>query len=190
MGRHSSPRQWRYYTSLLRYFLPWILVAVVGVGAVAAGVDSLGDDELQTSPEVTESEAPKKTPKPAPTPTPVASDTEAPEKKGSDNDEPQEQVEKVPLITDGITVQVLNGTSVIGADQNMADRLASLGFAVISVVPASVNYSETTVLWSYAESEEAATRLAVRFGWQVKPKPENLSTQVAIHIVVGADETG
>lgn len=189
MGRHSSPRQWRYYTSLLRYFLPWILVAVVGIGAVWAGVGSLGDDELQTSPEVTESEAPKKTAKPDPTPTPVNSDTAAPEKEGPD-DQPEEEVEEVPLITDGITVQVLNGTSVTGADETMADRLASLGFAVISVASASVNYSQTTVLWSYAESEEAATRLAERFGWQVKPKPENLSTQVAIHIVVGADESG
>ena len=189
MGRHSSPRQWRYYTSLLRYFLPWILVAVVGIGAVWAGVGSLGDDELQTSPKITESEVPKKTAKPDPTPTPVNSDTEAPEKKGSDEQQ-EEPAEEVPLITEGITVQVLNGTSVTGADQTMADRLASLGFAVISVAPASVDYSETTVLWSYAESEEAATRLAERFGWQVKPKPENLSTQVAIHIVVGADESG
>jgi hypothetical protein len=189
VGRHSSPRQWRYYTSLLRYFLPWILVALVGVGAVWAGVGSLGDDELRTSPQVTESEPPKKTAKPDPTPTPVTSDTEPPEEDGSD-DQQEEPAEKVPLITDGMTVQVLNGTSVTGADQAMADRLASLGFTVISVAPASVNYSQTTVLWSYAESEEAATRLAERFGWQVKPKPENLSTQVAIHIVVGADETG
>jgi hypothetical protein len=187
VGRHSSPRQWRYYTSLLRYFLPWILVAVVGVGAVWAGVGSLGDDELQTSPEVTETDAPKRTAKPDPTPTPVESDTQTPEDDGS-NAQPEEP--EVPLITDGMTVQVLNGTSVTGADDAMADRLASLGYAVVSVAPASISYSQTTVLWSYAESQEAATRLAERFGWQVKPKPDNLSTQVAIHIVVGADESG
>jgi LytR cell envelope-related transcriptional attenuator len=187
VGRHSSPRQWRYYTSLLRYFLPWILVAVVGVGAVWAGVGSLGDDELQTSPEVTETDAPKRTAKPDPTPTPVESEGQAPEDGGS---EEQQDEPAVPLITDGMTVQVLNGTSVTGADDVMADRLASLGYAVVSVAPASISYSQTTVLWSYAESQEAATRLAERFGWQVKPKPDNLSTQVAIHIVVGADESG
>ena len=98
--------------------------------------------------------------------------------------------EEVPLITEGMTVQVLNGTNVPGADQTMADRLEELGFEVINVVPAAINYEETTVLWSYAESEEAAARLAERFGWQVKPKPDNLSTQVALHIVVGVDESG
>ena len=190
MGKHSSPRQWRYYTSLFRYFLPWILVAVVGMGGGTGRASAPWETtSLQTSPEIMESEVPKKTAKPDPTPTPVNSDSEAPEEEGSD-DQQEDPAEEVPLITDGITVQVLNGTSVTGADQTMADRLASLGFAVISVASASVNYSETTVLWSYAESEEAATRLAERFGWRVKPKPENLSTQVAIHIVVGADESG
>jgi len=184
VGRHSSPRQWRYYLSILKYALPWILVAVVGVSAVWAGVGALGDDELDPSkgPVVSESEGPRPRDEPTTRATPVEPE-ETPEKFA---EEPEEEVS---LITEGMTVQVLNGTNVGGVDQAMADRLEGLGFQVVNVVPAAINYAETTVLWSYAESEDAAARLAERFGWQVKPKPDNLSTQVALHIVVGADET-
>ena len=185
MGRHSSPRQWRYYLSILKYALPWILVAVVGISAVWAGVGALGNDELDPSkgPTVSKAEAPKSRSEPTAEATPVEPE-ESPEEP---KEEPEE--EEVPLITDGITVQVLNGTNVSGADQTMADRLEELGYQVINVVPASITYEETTVLWSYAESEEAAARLAERYGWQVKPKPDNLSTQVALHVVVGTDES-
>lgn len=184
MGRHSSPRQWRYFLSILKYALPWILVAVVGVSAVWAGVGALGDDELDPSkgPVVSEDEDPKPRDEPTIRATPV-------EPEATPEEFAEEPEEEVPLITDGMTVQVLNGTTVGGVDQAMADRLEELGFQVVNVVPAAINYTETTVLWSYAESEDAAALLAERFGWQVKPKPDNLSTQVALHIVVGADET-
>jgi hypothetical protein len=186
VGRHSSPRQWRYYLSILRYALPWILVSVIGISAVWAGVGALGDDELDPSkgPVVSESEDPRPRAESTPKATPVE-----PEKTPESDPTEEPEEEDVPLITDGMTIQVLNGTNVSGADQTMADRLEELGYQVVNVVPAAINYEETTVLWSYAESEEAAARLAERFGWQVKPKPENLSTQVAIHIVVGTDET-
>lgn len=187
MGRHSSPQQWRYYLSILKYALPWILVAVVGVSAVWAGVGALGDDELDPSkgPVVGESDGPRPRIEPTTRATPVE-----PEQPPDDStEEAEEPEEEISLITEGMTVQVLNGTNVGGVDQAMADRLEELGFQVVNVVPAAINYAETTVLWSYAESEDAAARLAERFGWQVKPKPDNLSTQVALHIVVGADET-
>ena len=185
MGRHSSPRQWRYYLSILRYALPWILVTVVGISAVWVGVGALGDDELDPSkgPVVSKAEAPTPRGEPTTEATPVQPE-ETPEEA---KEEPEE--EEAPLITEGMTVQVLNGTTVSGVDQAMADRLEGLGFQVVNVVPAAINYAETTVLWSYSESEDAAARLAERFGWEVKPKPDNLSTQVALHIVVGADET-
>jgi hypothetical protein len=186
VGRHSSPRQWRYYLSILRYVLPWILVAVVGVSAVWAGVGVLGDDELDPSkgPVAKKSEPEEPRSEPTPKATPVE-----PEKTPNDKPTEEPEDEEVPLITEGMTVQVLNGTNVSGVDQTMADRLEGLGYQVINVVPAAITYEETTVLWSYAESEEAAARLAERFGWQVKPKPDNLSTQVALHIVVGVDES-
>jgi LytR cell envelope-related transcriptional attenuator len=185
VGRHSSPRQWRYYFSILRYALPWILLTVVGVSAVWAGVGALGDDELDPTkgPVVSEAEDPSARADPSAEATPVEPE-ETPDEGGGETEDRQP-----PLITEGITVQVLNGTDVTGADQDMAGRLQELGFQVMNVVPASIAYAETTVLWSYAESEEAAMRLAERFGWQVKPKPDNLSTQVALHVVVGSDES-
>jgi LytR cell envelope-related transcriptional attenuator len=185
VGRHSSPRQWRYYTSILRYALPWILLTVVGVSAVWAGVGALGDDELDPTkgPVVSEAEDPGSRAEPSAEATPVE-----PEETPDGGDEETED-RQPSLITEGMSVQVLNGTNVTGADQAMAGRLQELGYQVVNVVPASISYAETTVLWSYAESEEAAVRLAERFGWQVKPKPDNLSTQVALHVVVGADET-
>jgi hypothetical protein len=186
VGRHSSPRQWRYYLSILRYALPWVLVAIIGISAVWAGVGVLGDDELDPSkgPVARRSEDSKPRPETTPKATPVE-----PEKTPADESTEEPEEEAAPLITEGMTVQVLNGTNVSGVDQTMADRLEGLGYQVINVVPAAITYEETTVLWSYAESEEAAARLAERFGWQVKPKPDNLSTQVALHIVVGVDES-
>jgi hypothetical protein len=186
VGRHSSPRQWRYYLSILRYVLPWILVAVVGISAVWVVVGALGDDELDPSkgPVARKSEDSEPRTEPTPKATPVE-----PRKTPDDEPTKEPEEEEVPLITEGMTVQVLNGTNVSGVDQTMADRLEGLGYQVINVAPATINYEETTVLWSYSESEEAAARLAERFGWQVKPKPDNLSTQVAIHVVVGVDES-
>lgn len=184
MGRHSSPRQWRYYTSILKYALPWILVAVVGVSSVWAGVKALGDEELETPdvPVAEEDERPKPKEKPEREPDPVE------EEDDSGTDEVEDSEDEIPLITEGMTVQVLNGTNVADADVAMAERLEGLGFPVVNITSA-IPYAETTVLWSYAESEEAAIRLAERFGWQVKPKPDSLSTTVALHVVVGSDET-
>jgi hypothetical protein len=85
-------------------------------------------------------------------------------------------------------VQVLNATSSSSADDMMADRLASLGFDVISVDSASGSYPRTTVFWSYPEATAAAEALARRFGWVVDEKPSNLSATVALHVVVGDDE--
>ncbi len=185
MGRHSSPRQWRYYTSILKYALPWILVVVVGVSSVWAGVNALGDEELETPdvPVAEEDERPKPKEKPEREPDPVED-----EEDSSEDEPPEGEEETVPLITEGMSVQVLNGTNVAGAGVAMAERLEGLGFPVVNITSA-IPYAETTVLWSYAESEEAAIRLAERFGWQVKPKPDNLSTTVALHVVVGSDET-
>ena len=69
----------------------------------------------------------------------------------------------------------------------MADRLTHLGFKVRAINP-SVSYARTTVYWSYPAAAPAARALAARFGWDVGPKPANLSPTVSIHVVVGADE--
>jgi hypothetical protein len=70
----------------------------------------------------------------------------------------------------------------------MADRLKGLGFRVVALGGANKAYQRTTVFWSYAEARPAAKALAAKMGWQVGPKPTNLSTTVALHIIVGEDE--
>jgi hypothetical protein len=94
----------------------------------------------------------------------------------------------VKLITEGITVQVLNATADDTADDAMADRLSELGYQVIAVEPSSASYPRTTVFWSTDASREAAQALALKFGWVAEGKPDNLSDTVSIHVVVGADE--
>lgn len=184
-GRHSSDAPWRYYASVALYFVPWILVAVIIVGGVWVGVGAMGDDELETKPPGGAQES--STPTVSPSPDPVESETPSPEAE-DDGEKKAEADKNVELITENITVQVLNGTGDSDADDDMAGTLAGLGYEVIAVDSASVAYSSTTVLWSYAESRTAAERLARRFGWRVGPKPDNLSTSVALHVIVGADE--
>lgn len=192
MGKHSSNRQWPFYRSLVAWILPWVLLATVIVGASWATVRAMGGSELETDPpERPAATVAESTPEPSPSPAaedePEAEPTpkdgpEAPKREGPKRDGPKK------LITQGISVQVLNATSVTGAAARMGDRLSDLGFRVVSVDRASVAYDTTTVFWSFAESKRAARRLAERFGWESGPKPRNLSTTVDIHVIVGSDE--
>ena len=185
-GRHSSPDQLHFYKSVVAWFLPWVLITVVVGTAVWIAVEAVGGATEGSSPAVAATaeptEEPPDTPEPA-TPEPEASGKPATAKP---TEEPQEETE--PLITEGITVQVLNATDSAEADDHMADKLSKLGFTVVAVESASSRYDATTVFWSTEEAKEAAQRLADKFGWVAEAKPENLSTTVSIHVVVGADE--
>ncbi|HYO60935.1 MAG TPA: LytR C-terminal domain-containing protein [Actinomycetota bacterium] len=190
-GRHSSPDQMHFYKSVVAWFLPWVLIAVVVGTAVWIAVEAVsGATGGSTSPAaaVTATPEPKReptaepetsepkdesTPSAEPTPKPTARPTPEP---------------KEPLITEGITVQVLNATDSADAHDQMADKLSKLGFTVVAVESASSRYDATTVFWSTEEAKEAAQRLADKFGWVAEVKPENLSTTVSLHVVVGADE--
>ena len=184
MGRHSSTEQGPFVMSLVAWLLPWVLIAAVAGVAVSIAVDALGRDALETSPPPAAATSPS--PSPTPSPSPIASPTPTRTRPAKTSPKPTET--EVPLITEGVTVQVLNATSSSSADDMMADRLASLGFDVISVDSASGSYPRTTVFWSYPEATAAAEALARRFGWVVDEKPSNLSATVALHVVVGDDE--
>ncbi|MBA2311416.1 MAG: LytR C-terminal domain-containing protein [Actinobacteria bacterium] len=216
MGRHSSDAQFRFYRSVIGWFLPWALVAAVAATALWIAVDALVPNELDarspagavatSSPSPTPAKKASPSPTPSPSPSPTATGggkgdgkkdddksggKQSKKNKGGNGDNQPgggQPAEPAPLITDGITVQVLNGTADAAADDLMANRLAQLGFDVIAI-DASTSYAETTVFWSYAEAEPAAQALGARFGWHVAPKPDNLSSQVALHVVVGDDET-
>lgn len=187
-GRHSSPDQLHFYKSVVAWFLPWVLIAVVVGTAVWIAVEAVSGATEGSAPAAASTPTAKPTEKPKPTPEP---ETPGPEKTPKPSEEPAEtptpQAEE-PLITEGITVQVLNATDSADADDRMADKLSKLGFTVVAVESASSRYDATTVFWSTEEAKEAAQRLADRFGWVAEAKPENLSTTVSLHVVVGADE--
>lgn len=190
MGRHSAGKKGPFYRSLVGWFLPWILIAAVVAAAVWILVMTIGGEEtVDPGPAAAETASPTASPSPTETelvlqsPSPVPAETKTPRPKRTRSRSPK------PLITEGINVQVLNSTADTSADDAIADRLSGLGFRIEAIDDASRPYERTIVFWSYPEAETAATRLAARFGWDVGPKPENLSSSVALHIVVGADET-
>ncbi|MFN2389512.1 MAG: LytR C-terminal domain-containing protein [Actinomycetota bacterium] len=187
MGRHSSDRRWPFYRSVVGWFMPWAIMAVIAGTAVWVAVDALGSDDLESPARVVGRTTPS--PSASPTPTPESSPSSSPSPTRSASASPARSPSAPPaLITEGVSVQVLNATSDPGADDRMADRLARLGFDVVAVDSASGAYPETTVFWSFPEAEPAAAALARRFGWTSAPKPENLSSTVDLHVVVGDDE--
>ena len=188
MGKHSSPEQGPFYRSFVAWLFPWLLIGIFVLAAVYVAVDVVGKDDTKITPAANSSRSdppPEETQEPveSETPEPVASDTPEPE----DTKKPETDDSK-PLITADITIQVLNGTASTEADDAMADRLSTAGFEVVAVQGSSKQYTQTTVFWSFPEAQEAAERLAAKFGWLVDIKPSNLSSTVDIHVVVGSDE--
>jgi hypothetical protein len=192
MGRHSSPEQAPFLGSLLGWVLPWVLVAAVAIVAVAVGVSALGQQTLDAGPAPDRGGAPPgPSPDPSPRPTEDASPSPSPRKQQTGGREERDRDggrERPALITEGVSVQVLNGTASAGADDAVIRRLARLGYEVVAVVTAAHLYDDTTVFWSSSRSRRAARALARRFGWRSLPKPANLSPGVDVHVVVGADE--
>ena len=162
--------------------MPWILVAaLVGLGLWFVMRPEGGELRAQPPQGPDQSSSPVPTPSstPSPTPNPEAEATEKEDEVGA---------ARRPLITDEVTVQVLDAAGSPEAQDRMVGRLAALGFAVPFEAEASMIYRNTTVYWSFPEAEAAARRLAGRFGWKSGARPSNLSPDVAIHVVVGRDE--
>lgn len=188
-GRHSSPDQVHFYKSVVAWFLPWVLIAAVVGTAVWIAVEAVSGATEGSSPVAAASSPAEATDAPDPTPEPETPEPkESAEPSPDPTSEPTKAPEDEPLITEGITVQVLNATDSAEADDRMADKLSKLGFTVVAVESAASRYDATTVFWSTEAAKEAAQRLADKFGWVAEAKPENLSTTVSLHVVVGADE--
>jgi hypothetical protein len=187
MGRHSSDSQASFYRSFVKWLLPWLGVAVVVGIAVWVGVGALGQGSLDTPPPSTQAKA-EASPSPdeSPSPEPVVEDT--PEPTPVEEPEVEETPEVAAPNGRGLAIQVLNGTGVASANDRVAHRLERMGYQIVNLEGASKGYSATTVYWSYDKARKQAIRLADFFGWEAGPKPDNLSTTVALHIIVGADE--
>src|SRR5687767_7946717 len=119
-GRHSSDNQVAFYKSAFLWFLPWLVVGVVAIGSILIAIDALGNDPAPESasnrgdggaaaaPVPTETSEGEEVDLPDP-PDEEPMEPEEDEKKKKKKDE--DESDDVELITDGISVQVLNGTS-------------------------------------------------------------------------------
>lgn len=185
MGRHSSTDQGAFYRSAAIWLLPWTIVTVIALAAVWIAVDALGGDVRPTS--VNE---PGKEPVVGASDDPGADATDdSPVRSPSPDPRPKKEKEKGgnELIIEGVSVQVLNGTDDVDADDRLAGELESLGFEIGAVNP-YVKSEKTVVYWSSDASQAAAEAIGDRFDWEVEPKPEELSSEVSVHILIGADQ--
>ena len=194
-GRHSSDDQVAFYRSAFLWFLPWLVVGVVAIGAILIAIDALGNDPAPESAS-NRGDGGGAAAAPAHTETSEGEEVDLPDPPDEEPMEPEEEKKKkknkdesedVELITDGISVQVLNGTSEDSLDDEWADKLEGLGFEIAAVNP-YVSTDKTVVYWSTTEAHDAAEALADKFEWVAEAKPEELSTEVDIHLYLGPDE--
>lgn len=207
----ASPR-----ASLLRHAAGAVGVVVLGAVAFW-GVGTLTDRDdtpvVADAPEA-EPDEPDETHEPDETPEPPADDPEpepAPEPEEPEEDEPDEEPEPdEPDVDDAededapedetadeperavapgeVTIQVLDGFKTDGgsAADGVAQQLSGAGYDVVARNQA-IDYAETTVLYN-AGHQAAAEQVAAELGGAaVREQPGNLSTAVALHVVVGAD---
>ena len=198
MGRHSSPERTPFVRSLGAWALPWLLIVAVLVIALVVVFDMVGNDPIRTAADGETQSASTPDPGESDDPEVAAADDSEQEAKPDDQAKEEDKPKKEPadkeaqdaaepkLITEGIQVQVLNGTADPEADDLMADRLARLGYSVVAVSPSSKGYAQTVVFWT-GEAENIAEPLAERFDWGSDPAPSNLSSEVQLHVVVGED---
>ena len=212
MGRHSMRARWHFIRSVISWAAPWVVGLVVtgvlvwlaasaltgdGRPASASGPGPVGAREEKGAPaekpspggSASPSSSPSKasTPRPPSSPSKAsASGSPAPSRSGraSSKHVPAGR----PLITRGVTVQVLDTTGHPDVAQRWARRLTRLGYRVVSVAPGIGPYPRTTVFWSRAPDRAAARALAVRFGWKAGPRRPSLSPSVSVHLVMGRDE--
>jgi len=178
-------------------------LAVVGVSVVLfSGLGGvLGDDDGSAEPDVAASPAVPDDEQPTPQetggePEPSAEPSEEPEPDPEPSAEPTDEPEPEPspfeptIDPATVSVQVLDGDGVEGRAETeaVAERLSAAGYNVVVINDASRTYEDTTVFWT-AGFEVQGQEMAQLLGFpEAAPKLENLSDQVQVHLVVGADQ--
>lgn len=195
MGKHSSPEATPFLRSIVAWALPWLLIIGVVAIALLVALRMVEDDPVRASgpasDATTTSPEPDEEPDDEPSAEREPDDDDPPpektdaEKKDSKRD-PTDQPAAPDLKAEGVAVQVLNGTGDAAADDLVADRLARLGYTVVAVSPAAKAYPRTVVFW-VGGADEAARALAAKFDWESEAAPGNLSSEVDLHVVVGAN---
>jgi hypothetical protein len=149
--------------------------------AGAAEPDEVTDDEAGGTADPEGDAGLEDAGEPAPQPEPAEPDAAEPEEA--------EEPAPAPAIDPAeVSVQVLDGYREDGgaAADAVAAELAEAGYRIVARNPA-ILYSVTTVLYT-AGNEAAGRQVAAELGVsEVREQPGNLSTAVAVHVVIGAD---
>lgn len=119
-------------------------------------------------------------------PEPVEEETE--EQAAEEADDPQAGAAEREFPPDSVTIQVLDGYQADGgaAASSVAASLRDQGYRVVAENP-SLRYEVTTVLFTPGFEPQARQVAADLGAAEVREQPGNLSDQVQVHVVVGAD---
>lgn len=191
-GRHTSAGDRSFAASVARNVVAGLaLVGVVsvvfwGIGQLDAA-DGAGNpvitapsDEPAALASPTESTEPPPPPVTAeePTPTPTPTPTPSPTATATAEIEPSE-----------VTVQVLDAAGDDGsAAEDATGRLREAGYVVVAENAAVRMYERSTLFYTEGHEAEARAIAEVLTEFDViEEKPDNLSSEVDVHAVVGAD---
>ena len=159
--------------------------------------DRDADEDVEPEPEPEEPEPEPQEPEPEPEPEEpeeaeesddAADEEPAPEQPEEQPEETEPAVEATEIPRGDISVQVLDGVGTDGgaASQRVASELEGTGYRIIARNPA-LAYEQTTVLWTSGNEDRARQVAADLGGVPARAQPGNLSEQVDVHVVVGAD---
>ena len=118
-------------------------------------------------------------------------ESEQPEEGEPEESEEPEDAEPAgerEFAPDSVTIQVLDGYQADGgaAASAVAASLREDGYRVVAENP-SLRYEVTTVLWTSGHEAQARQVASDLGAAEVRQQPGNLSEQVQVHVVVGAD---
>lgn len=194
MGRHADPDARHFWRSLGTAGLraTAALALVVGLFAALSSVGRVPEDGpvILGGPEPGSEDAPAspepspeaQSPDSAPGPTPDGTQTPADEEAGS----PEALMAAAPPPAE-TTVQVLDGVGQSPRLPSLVAALEDLGYEVVVTNPAATNYAVTTVLFTEGKEDAARALQARDSRFAERRASPGLSTQVDLHVVLGAD---
>ncbi|MDP8969851.1 MAG: LytR C-terminal domain-containing protein [Actinomycetota bacterium] len=203
MGRHADPDPRHFYGSLIGAAVRGLMAVGLavglyvvlasfrpdrGLGPVVTSDDTGATDAAPAAsadPEPSVTAPPIATTAPATTPRATAPSAAAADPAGGAT--PSESPLEPGKLPSATTVQVLDGVGDQVRAREAAAVLRNLGYQVVVVNPAGVDFATTTVLYSRGHEPEARGLMArdARFA-AMRPNP-NLSESVDLHVAVGRD---
>ncbi len=169
-------------------YLGGLAALVVGLAVVFWGVGQIrGGGAADEQPTVSAPTTPAATTPATSTPvgTPSPTDGATPTATPTGPATPTEPT--ATLAPADVSVQVLDATGGEGGAAEVAADLQDAGYEVVAENAAVTTYEQTTVFYT-EDRQDAARQIADEFGYPVvEAKPDNLSSSVDVHVVVGQD---